>query len=130
MEHDLSQLTGRYRQIPETLLIRARELRQQQTPAEEILWLCLRGRRLCGAKFRRQHNIGRFIVDFYCHEARLAIEVDGGVHDTQKERDAERDAWLAASGLTVLRFENEAVSDRLEGVLREICLCLPEAGAK
>ncbi len=124
MEHDLSQLTGRYRQIPETLLLRARELRHQQTPDEQILWQCLRGRRLCGAKFRRQHNIGRFIVDFYCDEARLVIEVDGGVHNQKKEQDAERDACLTASGLTVLRFENEAVSDRLESVLKEICLWL------
>ena len=66
---DLSRLAGCHRRIPEQLLYRARELRQQQPPAEQILWSCLRGRRLSGAKFRRQHNIGRFIADFYCHEA-------------------------------------------------------------
>ncbi|MGB3298450.1 MAG: DUF559 domain-containing protein [Phormidesmis sp.] len=121
MESDLSRIAGRYRQIPEPLLLRAKELRQQQTPTEEILWLFLRGRRLQNAKFRRQHNIGKFIVDFYCHEARLVIELDGTIHDRQKERDAERDAWMMASGLTVLRFENEAVWNRLDLVLDKIC---------
>jgi very-short-patch-repair endonuclease len=120
MNPDISRLAGRYRQIPEPLLIRAKELRKQQTSTEKILWLFLRGRRLCGAKFRRQHNIGRFIVDFYCHEAQLVIELDGKIHQTQQEKDAERDAWMEASGLTILRFENEAIWDRLECVLEEI----------
>ncbi|MEM6450137.1 MAG: DUF559 domain-containing protein [Cyanobacteria bacterium P01_D01_bin.105] len=121
MESDLSRIAGRYRKIPETLLLRARELRQSQTPTEEILWIFLRGRRLRNAKFRRQHNIGRFIVDFYCHEARLAIELDGEIHRQRREHDAERDAWMSASGLKVLRFDNEAVQNRLDHVLREIC---------
>ena len=119
MESDLSRIAGRYRQVPETLLLRAKELRQQQTPAEEIIWLFLRGRRLRNAKFRRQHNIGRFIVDFYCHEARLVVELDGKIHSKQKERDAERDAWMIASGLTVLRFENKAVWNHLDSRPRQ-----------
>lgn len=76
------------------------------------------------AKFRRQHNIGRFIVDFYCHDARLVIELDGRIHDKQKARDAMRDDWMIASGLTVLRFENETVQERLDIVLDRICECL------
>lgn len=120
MEPDLSHITGRYRQIPDTLLLRVRELRQQQTPTEEMLWLFLRGRRLCNAKFRRQHNIGRFIADFYCHQARLVVELDGMIHKTQKARDEERDAWMVASGFTVLRFENNDVRERLDFVLEEI----------
>jgi len=121
MESDLSRIAGRYRNIPEALLLRARELRQNQTPTEEILWIFLRGRRLRSAKFRRQHNIGRFIVDFYCHEARLVVELDGEIHRQRQHRDAERDAWMNASGLTVLRFDNEATQHRLDEVLREIC---------
>lgn len=65
---DITRLAGRNRQISKVLLERARELRKQQTPAEEILWECLRDRRLLNTKFRRQHNIGRYITDFYCYE--------------------------------------------------------------
>ncbi len=124
MESDLSRIAGRYRQIPDTLLLRARELRRQQTSTEEMLWLFLRGRRLHDAKFRRQHNIGRFIADFYCHKSRLVIELDGKIHEMQEARDAERDAWMVASGLTVLRFENEDVWERLDFVLEEIVKAL------
>jgi very-short-patch-repair endonuclease len=85
---------------------------------------------LCGAKFRRQHNIGRFIVDFYCHEAQLVIELDGKIHQMHQERDAERDAWMEASGLTVLRFENEAIWNQLECVLEEISQHLVEVLAE
>ncbi|NEZ67874.1 endonuclease domain-containing protein [Leptolyngbyaceae cyanobacterium CCMR0082] len=122
---DLSLLSGRNRRIPEILLQRTRELRLRQTTAECILWECLRSRRLHGFKFRRQHNIGRFIADFYCHEAKLVIELDGLVHKRQPEKDAERDAWMQACGLKVLRFENRRVFDDIEGVLEEIGRCLP-----
>ena len=117
---DLSRLAGCHRRIPEQLLQRARELREQQTPVEQILWSCLRGRRLSGAKFRRQHTIGRFIADFYCHEAQLVIELDGALHEHQTEQDAERDAWMQANGFTVLRFPNASVLDDLPAVLTEI----------
>lgn len=117
---DFSRLSGRNRQIPEALLIRARQLRQQQTSAEQMLWECLRARRLYGAKFRRQHNIGQFIADFYCHEALLVIELDGPIHQNKTEQDAERDAWMQACGLKVLRFTNERIVDDLESVLTEI----------
>ena len=117
---DFSRLAGCHRRIPEQLLYRARELRQQQTPAAQILWSCLRGRRLSGAKFRRQHNIGWFIADFYCHEAQLVIELDGAIHQSQVERDAEREAWMQANGLTVLRFANASILDDLPAVLTAI----------
>ena len=123
---DLSRLAGCRRRIPEQLLHRARELRQRQTPAEQILWSCLRGRRLNGAKFRRQHNIGSFIADFYCHEAQLVIELDGAIHKYQTEQDAERDAWMQANGLTVLRFANASVLDDLPTVLTTIDSYLPK----
>jgi very-short-patch-repair endonuclease len=116
-----SSLSGACRRsIPPVLMQRVLELRQRQTPAELVLWECLRARRLCNAKFRRQHNIGRFIADFYCHAAALVVEVDGEVHDRQQEADGLRDAWMRKRGLTVLRFRNDAVFEDLEGVLEEI----------
>ena len=71
-------------------------------------------------EFRRQHALGRFILDFHCHTARLCVEVDGGIHDLQPERDAERDACLAAAGIKTLRFRNEEVLGDTRAVLRRI----------
>ena len=98
----------------------ARELRTRQTAAEDVLWEALRNRRLNGLKFRRQHPVGPFVLDFCCPDRRLAIEVDGAIHDTQRERDAEREALLRVAGYRVLRFPNEAVSDDLAAVLEVI----------
>jgi very-short-patch-repair endonuclease len=98
----------------------ARELRKGQTPAENILWEYLRDRRLAGHKFRRQQAVGRFIADFICKERLLVIELDGVVHLTQKERDAERDLYLKACGYEVVRFRNEEVTDDINAVLERI----------
>ena len=117
---ELSSVGGRDRTIPPQLLFRARELRKSQTSAEKILWECLRSRRLYNAKFRRQHNINRFIADFYCHAAALVIEVDGKIHEERKEADAVRDRFFQSQGLTVLRFTNDEVFDGLEVVLQQI----------
>ena len=87
---------------------RARELRHNATEAEQLLWECLRSRRLAGFKFRRQTPIGRYIVDFCCVEARLIVELDGGQHQDQQGYDAARDAWLRERGFTVLRVHNGA----------------------
>ena len=102
-------------------LQRAKELRRDMTPAEKILWQGLRGNKL-GVHFRRQQVIAGFIVDFYCHKADLVIELDGGVHegDKQKESDAERDKALGEMGLRVFRFMNEDVIGNLQGVLEKI----------
>lgn len=105
-----------------------RRLRQAETPAEATLWNALRGRQLAGAKFRRQAHICGWVVDFACMAARLVVEVDGGVHDTdeQRRRDTARDAWLAHNGWRVLRIRNEelvdlqAVLGRVAGALREL----------
>ena len=99
---------------------RSVELRQPQTPAEQRLWAVLRDRGLGGYKFRRQHPIGPFIVDFYCAEVKLAIEVDGEVHMQQVEYDAERTEWLETQGCRVMRFANEAVMNHLEQVAARI----------
>jgi very-short-patch-repair endonuclease len=98
----------------------ARELRGRETRAEEVLWQELRSRRLDGLKFRRQHPLGPFVLDFCCVERRLAVEVDGGIHDTQQEQDVEREALLVTAGIRVLRFSNEDVQQRLSRVLESI----------
>ncbi|HRJ43323.1 MAG: endonuclease domain-containing protein [Caldilineaceae bacterium] len=99
---------------------RAKELRRKMTPAERLLWQRVRDRQLEGLKIRRQHPIGRFIADFYCHEARLVIEIDGGIHDSQAGRDAARTEYLEQRGFRVLRIRNEAITANIEQVLAEI----------
>jgi very-short-patch-repair endonuclease len=98
---------------------RATELRQNTTDAERRLWAALRGRRLQGYKFRRQHPIGRFIVDFACTRHRLVIEADGGQHDESKS-DARRTAWLESQGWRVIRFWNNDILANTEGVVSTI----------
>lgn len=103
---------------------RARALRQRQTPPEARLWHALRNGRVAGLKFRRQHPIGRFIVDFYCDSAKLVVEVDGDSHagDEAEARDAARTEWLVGQGYRVLRFTNEDVHKRFEAVVEAIFL--------
>jgi very-short-patch-repair endonuclease len=85
-----------------------RSLRREQTNAEAILWECLRKARQ-GVKFRRQHTIDRFIVDFFCFPARLVVEIDGPVHEGHQQEDAVREAHLRRLGYEVLRFSNDDV---------------------
>ena len=102
----------------------ARRLRRDQTEAERRLWSRLRARQLCGAKFRRQHPIGRFIVDFCCLERALVVELDGGQHAMQAEADRKRTAFLSSRGFRVLRFwDNEVLKD-IEVVLEQIAEAL------
>ena len=89
-----------------------------------MLWGRLRANRLEGLHFRRQQVIDGYIVDFYCHAAGLAIEIDGPVHRAQSESDAARDSVLRDRGLTVLRVTNDQVHDDIEGVLRRILLII------
>src|SRR5690606_24391935 len=100
----------------------ARDLRQRETSAEDLLWECLRARRLNGLKFRRQHPVEgtNFVADFLCYDARLIVEVDGAIHEQQKEHDAERQAALESTGFTVLRFSNETVGNQTDDVLAVI----------
>ncbi|MBN8595529.1 MAG: endonuclease domain-containing protein [Anaerolineae bacterium] len=97
-------------------------MRHQPTPAEDHLWQYLRGRRLNGAKFRRQHAIGPFIVDFVCIEERLIVEVDGLIHEQpdQQDRDGNRQAHLEGLGYRVLRFTNDEVLQSAQAVLAVI----------
>ena len=98
----------------------ARRMRRNPTPSEERLWQRLRNRGLLDFKFRRQHAIDRFIVDFYCAEARLIVEVDGSVHERSVQTDAVRQDALESRGLRVLRFTNSEVDDFLLDVLKKI----------
>jgi len=92
------------------------------TPPEARLWQVLKGRQLGGLKFRRQHPIGPYVLDFYCAEARLAVEVDGMGHfePEQSFRDGTRDDWLRRQGLAVLRIAAEDVRVNLDGVAGQI----------
>ena len=104
------------------LLDRARLLRTGQTDAEWRLWYHLRAHRFLGLKFRRQKPLGPYIVDFLCHEPALVIELDGGQHGEQAGYDQQRDAWLRAQGLAVLRFWNHEVLQDTPAVLERIRL--------
>jgi very-short-patch-repair endonuclease len=104
---------------------RARALRVSMTDAERRLWACLRGRRLVGYKFRRQHPLGRYILDFACIEHRLAIEADGGQH-SESAADERRTAWLERQGWRVLRFWNNEILANSEGVQEMILQALGE----
>ena len=101
---------------------RGRALRRRAPEVEMRLWRLLRSRQVGGAKFRRQHPIGPYFADFYCHQAKLVVELDGGGHaeDAQLEADARRTAWLQRSGLRVLRFWDNDVLQNPECVLERI----------
>ena len=105
--------------VTKAKLQRAKELRREMTPAEKILWEELRANKL-GVHFRRQQVIQGFIVDFYCHKAGLVIEVDGDIHDLQKEEDERREKVLSESGLQIIRFKNDEVIRSLLVVVGKI----------
>lgn len=98
-------------------------MRREMTDAERMLWDHLRGGQLLGLRFRRQQVLAGFIVDCYCHAARLVVEVDGGVHANQADYDSERDKALAHMGLRVMRFSNDDALTRLPDVLAKIAAC-------
>jgi very-short-patch-repair endonuclease len=113
-------MESRHRIYP-PLLKRAREMRHPQTAAEATLWRALRNRNL-NYKFRRQHPIENFIVDFYCAQAKLCIEIDGASHleASQVDYDTARTAYLEELGYKVIRFTNDDVRDNLNAVVDEI----------
>jgi len=113
-----SLITGQ--NISPELQERAKALRREMTPCERKLWVHLRANRLGGFHFRRQQIIDGYIVDFYCHAARLVVEVDGSIHLYQKDYDQARDAHLTALGLKVLRFFNSDVDRDINNVLETI----------
>ncbi len=105
---------------PNQQKMNARRLRRVQTDAENKLWIRLRNRQVNGAKFRRQHPIGRYIVDFCCLESRLVIELDGGHHAEQVRTDQVRSGYLQRQGYRVLRFWDHDVLTQSDAVVEEI----------
>jgi len=101
---------------------KAKVLRDNMTPSELVLWERLKGKQICGLRFRPQHPIDIFIADFYCHPIRLVIEVDGGIHKTtaQKEYDIGREAELSEWGIHVIRFANDEIENNIEDVIGQI----------
>ena len=99
---------------------RARSLRKTQTVSEGLLWSVLRARQLCGLKFRRQHPIEPWIVDFACPEKMLVVEIDGGYHDYMVENDLKRQEQLVSMGWKVIRFTDKDVEEDADAVARAI----------
>ena len=100
--------------------LKARELRKKMTSQEKILWNKLRKKQINGMHFRRQHPYGIYILDFYCFEANIVIEVDGKIHLGKYNYDKERTIFLKSSGLKVIRFKNEDIDRRIGWVVEEI----------
>jgi very-short-patch-repair endonuclease len=106
----------------------AKSLRKNNTDVERLLWNYLKARQLGNTKFRHQQPIGRYIVDFVSFEKKIVIEIDGGQHSVEKDRDIERDNWLRLQGFKVLRFWNNELLENMEGVIeviRDHCLLHP-----
>jgi very-short-patch-repair endonuclease len=110
------------KRINPTYLINSRRLRKDQTDVEKLLWYHLRGRNISGIKFRRQHKLGPYIVDFVSIEKKIIIELDGGQHNSAENlnNDAARDLYLKKLGFKVLRFWNNEVLQNFENVLERI----------
>jgi very-short-patch-repair endonuclease len=102
------------------LITRARYMRSHPTQTEAILWEQLRAKRLNGYKFRRQHIIPPFIVDFYCAAKKFIIEVDGSAHEHKQEYDQERERYLVNLGYFILRFTNDQILEEMDQVLSAI----------
>jgi very-short-patch-repair endonuclease len=98
----------------------AKTLRKRSTDAENLLWKHIRAKRLQGLKFRRQEPIGKYIVDFVCYERRVIIELDGGQHNVDIDKDEERALWLKNRGFKILRFWNNDVLKKIEEILEVI----------
>ncbi len=98
----------------------ARNLRREQTPEEAIVWMHLRNRKFMDLKFRRQHVIEGFVVDFYCYKLRLAVEIDGPVHKSQKEYDELRQILIENKGIRFIRVSNDEVNRNINILLERI----------
>ena len=110
--------------VDEIAIVRAKASRRLMTPPEARLWSRVRAGRLNGLKFKRQHPVDPYVLDFYCPEAKLAVEVDGLMHD--EAHDARRTGWLNARGIAVIRFPAIDVRDRVEDVLDRIVAAVRE----
>jgi very-short-patch-repair endonuclease len=111
---------GMYFRAKPVTLETAKLLRKRMTNSESILWDKLKGKQMLGLRFRPQHPIEFFIADFYCHAARLVIEIDGEIHSEQVEYDDGREAEIEKFGIKIIRFTNDEVNNDIENVLRKI----------
>jgi very-short-patch-repair endonuclease len=102
---------------PETFAA-AKILRDNMTSSEKLLWERLKSKQVCGLRFRRQHPISFFIADFYCHEARMVIEIDGEIHKQKKEYDDGRSAEMEKYYIKVIRFTNSEVENNIDAIIR------------
>jgi very-short-patch-repair endonuclease len=115
-------------ELKDTVKIVSRQLRKNQTEAENIFWQSVRNRKVANKKFYRQHPIyfdmeGRqrfFIADFYCHEARLVVEIDGKIHSYQRDYDRMRTHIIGQLGVRVIRFKNEEIEEDIKGVIEKL----------
>ncbi len=128
MEKDQLKISGMHNGASPTIYKNARKLRGNMTEAEQRLWEFLKSKP-SGFKFRRQHPLGIYILDFYCHKLRISIEVDGGYHFTaeQKAKDAERTAYVTNLGITEYRFTNEEILVNLDKSIEFINALLRDA---
>jgi very-short-patch-repair endonuclease len=104
--------------VLDSMIPGARQLRKRQASAESVLWSAIRNRKLGGLKFRRQQPMGLFVVDFFCFERLLVVELDGSIHELTAEQDAERTRLFEANGLRVIRFANQEVFTNIDHVLQ------------
>lgn len=119
---------GMWRGASASSFAKAQTLRKNETETEKLLWKKLKNNQLQGYKFRRQHPISLYIADFYCHKIKLIIEIDGGYHNTnkQKEKDIERTKILNCNDIRVIRFTNEDIINNIENILLEISKYIPK----
>ena len=123
MSQDLfnsNTLAKRKPPVLESLKRASWRMRDVPTRAENILWKEIRLKKLGGFRFRQQHVLGHYIADFYCHQAKLVVEVDGSSHENRKREDVARDSWMISMGIAVLRIRNEEVFENIEGVKEKI----------
>ena len=122
MDENHDHKEGMHLRASSLMFLRAKALRLRMTRSETILWDVLRNQQFMGLKFRKQHPVLKYILDFYCHQLQLGVEVDGDTHNTKEARlyDKARTEALETYGFTIIRFSNEQVLNNLEGVKREL----------
>lgn len=118
------------RKLPRDAIARARRLRQLATTAERLFWELVRNRQFAGFKFRRQHPIGPYTVDFYCAALRVVVELDGAAHRGRKAEDAYRQEWLERRGFRVIRFTNRQVEEETRSVRLRLLEVLRQESAR
>jgi very-short-patch-repair endonuclease len=121
------QSVTRFQRVSPEKLAKAKAMRRNMTPAERCFWNAVRANKIEGMHFHRQQVIDGFIADFYCGDQRLVIEIDGGIHETQKDYDSMRETALKKNGLRVIRFSNQEVINDVDLVIQKLKKYVKEA---